>query len=887
MGCCSSKTRSRYKSTVTHPHSEENLISTADLTGGGGSPNIRKRIRHTQSAILHSLPEENEEAHNARITKPDKTEASKRLIHEALKKHMIFNSLTEDNSQVMIAAMKLYRLNAGDVIFEQGMPGSNFYIIAAGRVEILVNRRKVNTLRAGDSFGELALLQNLPRSATARTLESSQLWVIDRLAFNEALKIANSAAYSENKLFIEGVSMLQVLTPTQRDALISSLNTQKYGNGDVIIKEGDIGELFYIIKEGIVVCSHGGEEIRKLFKGDFFGEQALLYSCTRTATCTAVGTVKCLSITRAKLNKALGSSLQKIIYKNTMRIAFSKSQTLNKLTSEQKEKIIERMDVKSYKKNAIVIESGTKMGRKLWIVVKGALSNEGSHSAFAGLYMSIGDHEILANEKGHFLVNIIAKDECDIAEIGRAEIERILGSDMQTATLSNSMVDILKKAEIFHGLSPDNLQRLSTHMTLHSFRDGQVIFEQGSKDTNFYVIKEGTVDIIKDGAKVRSITILDYFGERSILSNEPRSATVVCRGDVVCWLLSRDSFHSVISQKVIEYLRSRIVLQDESVTLEQLAPVQVVGRGNFGTVCLVAHKQNGSMYALKSIPRVKIVKFDIMGSVQEEKNVLALLNHMFILRSIKPFEDQHRVYFLTEFVRGLDLFDALRRIGLVSDEDAKFYTASILLILEHLHERSIVYRDLKPENILVDHTGYLKLVDFGTAKIISDRTYTILGTPHYMAPEVILGKGYNCLADFWTLGIILYEFICGMLPFGDDLRNPYDIYEAVLSNQITYPRYVHRPFPSQPFIEQLLSKNPASRLGGNIENLKNHKWFKGYDWDRLTSKEYPPPFVPEVPDYSEKVKRAMKTQLSIHEFLLAEENKGEKSPPRHMKKTTQ
>jgi len=101
-------------------------------------------------------------------------------------------------------------------------------------------------------------------------------------------------------------------------------------------------------------------------------------------------------------------------------------------------------------------------------------------------------------------------------------------------------------------------------------------------------------------------------------------------------------------------------------------------------------------------------------------------------------------------------------------------------IFAHLHERNIVYRDLKPENVMVDEMGYPKLIDFGTAKTVTTRTYTIVGTPHYMAPELIIGKGYGLNVDFWSLGIMLYEFICGGVPFGEEEEDPYTIYEIIL-----------------------------------------------------------------------------------------------------------
>jgi cGMP-dependent protein kinase len=127
----------------------------------------------------------------------------------------------------------------------------------------------------------------------------------------------------------------------------------------------------------------------------------------------------------------------------------------------------------------------------------------------------------------------------------------------------------------------------------------------------------------------------------------------------------------------------------------------------------------------------------------------------------------------------MELFDVIRVIGLCGTKDALFFTGSIILALEYLHHNNIIYRDLKPENIMIDQSGRLILIDLGTGKKLVKKplkTFTIIGTPHYMAPEVLKNKGYSFLADLWSLGVCLYEFMCGDLPFGEDLDDPYDIY---------------------------------------------------------------------------------------------------------------
>jgi cGMP-dependent protein kinase len=217
------------------------------------------------------------------------------------------------------------------------------------------------------------------------------------------------------------------------------------------------------------------------------------------------------------------------------------------------------------------------------------------------------------------------------------------------------------------------------------------------------------------------------------------------------------------------------------------------------------------------------------------------------MQLIRTFKDNHQVYFLTEFIPGMELFDVIRDIGLLSDLDNQFYIGSMLLSLEYLHNKFIIYRDIKPENILVDNLGIMKLIDLGTAKKLDEkknaRTFTIIGTPHYMAPEIITGKGYSFSVDLWSVGICMYEFLCGRVPFGEDAEDPYEIYEEVLRNKLVYPAFYKNKLGKK-LMEQLMSKLIEVRLGEGYHKLKKHPYFENTDWLAIMKKQQKPPFVP-------------------------------------------
>jgi cGMP-dependent protein kinase len=734
---------------------------------------------------------------------------------------------------VLIERMLFYSLGANEIVFEQEQMGNNYFIVIAGSLEVIVNGKPVSVLKERDSFGELALLHDTPRTASIVTLEKTFLWGLDRKTFRSALEALNIQNYSENRQFIDTVPLLGVLTHNQKELLVSSFSSLKFRPKERIVIEGDTGDLFYIIKEGVVSCSKGGNEIRQMFAGDFFGEQALLYNSVRTATITAVTEVKCIAIGRERLGKVLGNQLQHILYQNTKRIALEKSEVLRNLSSGQMAKVVNALLVQVYKKGSVIVPAGIIKGSKMWVILKGKVIDRRGVVA-AEVFNCIGDQDITKPIGTETFNDLFSENEVTAASISREEFLSSIGGDFSSVSSNNEASAALHKVQVFRSLSQDRFSALVSALTMTEYEAGELILQQNSEGNSFFIVKSGKVNVIRNGVNIRTITKLDYFGERSILNHEPRTASVVADGPVSCWVLNQSDFFRILDDNIRTQLVKRIQLQDDTISLQDLAIVRMLGKGMFGNVFLAVRRDQQTLFALKTVERRKIERFEIQENLVLERKVLMQLDHIFILRLVKTFKDTKRIYFLTEFVKGMDLFDVLRELNLVTDKDSRFYTANMILFLEHLHERDIIYRDLKPENVMVDEEGYLKLIDFGTAKIVTSRTYTVVGTPHYMAPEIIIGKGYGVAADFWSLGIILYEFLCGGVPFGENEEDPYAIYEKVMERKLIYPPFVDPRLSAKPFIEQLLNKNPGVRTGGSIENLKANPWLSTINWVLIT-----------------------------------------------------
>jgi serine/threonine protein kinase len=241
--------------------------------------------------------------------------------------------------------------------------------------------------------------------------------------------------------------------------------------------------------------------------------------------------------------------------------------------------------------------------------------------------------------------------------------------------------------------------------------------------------------------------------------------------------------------------------------------LKVLGEGSFGRVKLTKNLKTNTYCAFKQLKKYDIVKFKQVDHLKNENFILYSLEHPFLVKMEGMTQDKRFLYIAMEFVAGGELFTYLRSVGKFSPNQACFYASHVTLMFEYLHSKNVIYRDLKPENLLIDPDGYLKLTDFGFAKIVEGRTYTLCGTPEYLCPEILTNKGHGKGVDWWTLGILIYEMIAGIDPFNDD--DPMAIYQNILRGVIKFPRKFDRDARS--LVKHLLQADLSKRYG----NLKN------------------------------------------------------------------
>uniref|UniRef100_H2M285 non-specific serine/threonine protein kinase n=1 Tax=Oryzias latipes TaxID=8090 RepID=H2M285_ORYLA len=282
----------------------------------------------------------------------------------------------------------------------------------------------------------------------------------------------------------------------------------------------------------------------------------------------------------------------------------------------------------------------------------------------------------------------------------------------------------------------------------------------------------------------------------------------------------------------------------------QFQLLKVLGQGSYGKVFLVRKirgADRGQLYAMKVLKKATLKVRDRVRS-KMERDILAEVNHPFIVKLHYAFQTEGKLYLILDFLRGGDLFTRLSKEVMFTEEDVKFYLAELALALDHLHSLGIIYRDLKPENILLDEEGHIKITDFGLSKEAIDhdkRAYSFCGTIEYMAPEVVNRRGHTQSADWWSFGVLMFEMLTGSLPFqGKDRK---ETMALILKAKLGMPQFLSPEVQS--LLRALFKRNPTNRLGAGpdgIEEIKRHRFFASIDWKKLYRKEVRPPFKPSV-----------------------------------------
>lgn len=795
------------------------------------------------------------------------------FLASVMKKHFIFSTLQEADFDALFSHLGLIQIQKDEVVFSQGEAGDSCYFIQSGSYMVSIDGKGLKTLGPNDTFGELALLYQMVRSATITCSEAGELWQMDHASFRSCMEKLSSTQARRAEAFFRSNANFCSLPKSDQKLLAGLCSSQQFNEGEEILREGEVGQWIFIVTSGKVVPTDS--RLAEIFErtGAIIGSVGVVYGKRQQTGARAKGAVTVLALARRAVDQAtehVKDVLRRCAFKDLLLSLPRKPEQrdyFKDLTDEQQHMLLSVAEDGVFEPGEIIVAPGDE--GQLVLVIDGEVAvvpkfqgpfREDGDLIFVGAGVNVRNlaDQMLTDGAGFGentgLVDGAAMTDFLIA-VTKVRVHRItneaaleaLREPIHDIVRHNEIKKVLQDIFLFKNLREEQIDRIVRRMEQRSFAAGEVIVQQGDPAKHFFLIKSGSIVVKKGDQVLRNLGRWDYFGERGLLLGELRSATCQALEECVCVSLDDDAFIDIVGMFRRE-LERRMHLQDLNITMADLTVKAVVGRGTFGTVRLVFPKaKETALYALKGIKKEHIIKGAQEKAVVIERDVNAQCYHPCIVQFIKTFQDKENIYFLTEFLGGGDLFYALREIGALSKLQSQYFSGSIALGLEYLHGRGIMYRDLKPENVLLDLEGSAKLVDFGCCKQ-EMRTTTLIGTPEYMAPEVITGKGYTCIVDWWSLGVMLHEFIVGPLPFGANVDDQVAIFKSILNDSLVFPDYV-RDRDAQSIIAGMLDKEPTKRLGSSSEGAKEIKcqtYYNRFNWDALAGGFHDPPWKPNM-----------------------------------------
>ena len=824
-----------------------------------GSNFMRKGEENTSSINMEELPFIYKE-HSL-------SEKDEEKITKILKKQIIFQDISQEILSIIECEMIRMVLPEGKTIYDLNDDGHFFYIISKGKVSINIENDNYNTLTQWHTFGDMSLFSEKKREETIITKEETELYIIDGESFRDIQKRNNEMILKDRYNFLNNIFLFECLDKISKYNVAQKMQKREFEPNIKIITQGEKGDTLYIIKEGMVSCRIGLKEIRRLSNNEYFGQNSILIDVNRSADIITLQNTICYELSREDLKEALTDDYIDIILFCFFKNAVEKNNNLkNILIESQLHGIFNCFSIQQYKKNECLYDSRNNnkmktLNKKLILVIEGSLFKDkkllADKSKFLGeelfndINQEIITEEIYANPDAITLeANLY-----DIAKIMKIDlVQDVQDKERQPLNILRA-INKLKKIYLFRNLSDETLESIAQGMKKQKFKPNEYIIKENTKGEEFYLIIKGRVRITVKGNYVRDLDSGDYLGEKVLLTeNNLRTASAMAVDKVICYVLSKSEFQVILRDDTTkEYLMKKIALQDTEISLESLHYIKFLGKGKFGTVSLVHNKKN--IYAIKAISKASVEREKILAKYfVNERRIMLSLEHPFIVKMVKSMKNQHFCFLLLEFINGTNLDQYLQnRESRQNIYETQFYIGSILLMLDYLQKKFIAHRDIKPSNIMIDNNGYLKMIDFGTSKVLTDYTSTIIGTPHYIAPEILKGRGYSLSCDFWSLGICMYEIFYGKYPFGNYANEVIEVYKEILKNNFTFPNDSNKVAKVNMLIKCLLNKKVNERIC-NVSSLKKKPFFEGFHFDKLIDLRLKPPFKPSTKSFDKYLK---------------------------------
>ncbi|CAJ1419167.1 unnamed protein product [Effrenium voratum] len=633
----------------------------------------------------------------------------------------------------------------------------------------------------------------------------------------------------------------------------------------------------------------------RLKKGDFFGERALLTLDFRAATVRAETNLEVLEITKHQFDEM--GLREELDFRGRKAILVEQLVALKEPTEKTPQEIKFIMDSVAKNENLsqfldlkklphfadpawredvpaghVVIRQDDTEADYFYVVQSGELNVFKDDKITGHLSKGACFGELSLLFSAPRTATVRSSKPCQLWVLPRGWIKSAAQASAQTA--SKKQMVYLNHVKLFDVLLQAEKAVIAPLLNEVDFVSKDKILGFGEEEASMYILVKGSARI-EDDDGVREVTAglsenmssmaVHCFGERALFGpgHSSERSVKISSPHATCYRLDGVDFQAIFgkyddilrqSERGIDFVGIDMDLEKADVSSllsmrkKELRRVSFLRPGQFGNLELWCHTITGDPYMVKALSKGYVVEQGLQEKVMQEKDIMMKLDHSFIVKLLQTFQGKQMLYFLMEPALGGDLYTCYLKQSLHgSNSHALFYSASMLLALDHMHQKKVAYRDLKPENVLLGATGYVKLMEFSLAKVVVGRTYTIVGTPEYLAPEIIGVTGHNQAADWWSFGIFIFELLAGKTPF--EGINPMQTFGKTLAglDKVAFPSKVTPA--AQRLIQDLLKRSPAFRLPmkpGGVANVKEADWFQEFDWRALMTQTMVPPFIPDI-----------------------------------------
>ena len=641
------------------------------------------------------------------------------------------------------------------------------------------------------------------------------------------------------------------LTESQKNVLIEHFSCFSVETANTILQEGEITECIYFIEKGSVAKLIKGKVLYKISKNNIIGSEMIL--SINQMTCSYIALESCILWgIRSKILAQIMLSMNEEKY-NENRKFLEPLPFFSSLSETQKDELSYNMDDLMYVKWKTIISEQDDV-EKFFIIKEGCVlvTQKNNFLYYLNKGDSFGDNFFMKTKR-----NFTVKVESNYVNclcINKKKFQRILGKNSENLIINGNIRMMLKKSFFFSKLSPLILEKIFKEISVLCYDSNtNVQIQNDQKEIQLCFIADGTL-ISYENENVFNPGLI--IGEELFLDESYQMPLELkTTQDSVLGFITKSQIEKITGMKGIKNFKkhlerknrvnSTIITEKKKLEIDvsKVFIIKEIGEGVSGLVFLVRYEYK--YYALKIISKGWIIENKLENYIRNEKKIHQKIVFPLVTSLVTTWKDDISVYFMMEYIQGKELFEIYHDKGVLEVSEIIYLAASLILTLEYLHMKGIIHRDLKPENIIIDEKGCIKVCDLGFGKILisnSERSYTIVGTHNYMSPEMIMGKGYSFLVDYWSLGVLLYEAFYGKLPFADNIEDPYLICEEIIKTKLVFPKEIRNKNVKN-LIHQLMSKSPEIRLGGGgVDGLKALGMFETVNWEGVLDNTMESPF---------------------------------------------